>query len=320
MVTRHRRRTGNAPGPRPGGRWILLVAVAFGAAAFGWWWAARPVAKPTREQIRGVPGTAGSVERPERPSRSEEPVGVPEGGGEKLPPLPTIPGPPEPVGNLALLIDDLGRSIAELEALDALGIPVSWAVLPFESQTDEVVAWLAREPREVLCHLPMEASNGADPGPGALTAAMSLRELAGSTRRALARVPTAVGVNNHMGSELTADRRALTAVLEVVRERDLFFVDSRTSAHTVGYELAREMGIPATERQVFLDADGTVEGVREQLERWKAIARERGAAVAIAHPRASTLQVLREEIPRAQEEGFVFVPVSFLLDRSGAPQ
>ena len=85
----------------------------------------------------------------------------------------------------------------------------------------------------------------------------------------------------------------------------------------MAYETARELGIPAAERQVFLDADGTPEGIRGEIERWKALARERGAAVAIAHPHPGTLEVLREEIPEAREEGFVFVPVSFLLDRTG---
>ena len=224
--------------------------------------------------------------------------------------------PREPAGSLALLVDDLGRSLDDLEALDGLGVPLSWAVLPYESRTDEVVGWLSEGTREVLCHLPMEASNGADPGPGALTAAMGPRELAEATRRALERVPIAVGVNNHMGSELTTDRRAMRAILGVLRGRELFFVDSRTSPDTVGYRLARKMEIPAAERKVFLDAEMGVDGVREQFERWKEIGREEGAAIAIAHPHPATLDVLREEIPRAREEGFLFVPVSFLLDRS----
>lgn len=282
-----------------------------GCAALLWWWTERPVSRPSPEQIRGEPEPG-----PEDPGSPEKPP--PEEEPEEEPP--TEPrereAPAEPVGNLALLVDDLGRSVADLETLDDLGIPLSWAVLPYESRTDEVVAWLSRGTREVLCHLPMEASNGADPGPGALTAEMAPRELADATRRALERIPIAVGVNNHMGSELTTDPRAMRAILEVLRTRELFFLDSRTSSETVGYRLAREMGIPAAERRVFLDAEMGVAGVREQFERWKEIGRERGAAIAIAHPHPATLEVLREEIPRARREGFLFVPVSFLLERS----
>lgn len=306
MVTRYGGRPPGGPNPRPGGGLLILVAVVLGLLALLWWWIERPVERPGPEQYR---------ERPPR-TRPRDPVPEPMPPRDPVEEKP-VPEAPEPVGTLALVIDDLGRSIDELRDLEALGIPISWSVLPFEPRTGDVVAWLSQGDHEVLCHLPMEASNGANPGPGALTSAMSPSDLAAATREALARVPIAVGVNNHMGSQVTSDATAMAAILGVVREQGLFFVDSRTSADTVAYETARAMGIPAAERQIFLDADASAEGVREQFARWRQVARERGAAVAIAHPRPHTLEVLREEVPKAKEEGFVFVPVSFVLDRTG---
>lgn len=228
-------------------------------------------------------------------------------------------GAAEPAGQLALVIDDLGRSVDDITALDALGVPLSYSVLPYEAETAQVVARLRAEHREVLCHLPMQPKNGQDPGPGALREGMDLDALAAATAKALAQVPGAVGANNHMGSELTTDRAAMGTVLDVLQRHGLFFLDSRTSAGSVGFALARSLGLPAAERDVFLDDDADPAAIRREIARFLARSKERGAAIAIAHPRPTTLEVLREEVPKAKAEGFTFVPVSFLLDRGGQP-
>jgi polysaccharide deacetylase 2 family uncharacterized protein YibQ len=215
---------------------------------------------------------------------------------------------------VALVVDDLGRNVAVLDALARLGVPLSYSVLPFESRTSEVVARLRQRGLEILCHLPMEARNGADPGPGALTSHMGDRELVRQTQAALAAVPGAVGVNNHMGSLLSEDPRAMATILRVLRRRGLFFLDSRTSSDTVGYVLARSMGIPAAERRVFLDRDPSPTSIRHQFDRLLELARQEGQAVAIGHPRDTTLRVLQEELPKAMAAGYDFVSVSALME------
>lgn len=216
---------------------------------------------------------------------------------------------------LALVMDDLGRSVRQVEAIAALGVPVTYAVLPWETRTSEVVAAVREGGGEMICHLPMEPSSGLNPGLGALTRKMSRRQLRKATRKALDQVPGAVGANNHMGSGLTSEEQAMRWVMGVLARRDLFFLDSRTTAESQGFRVAREMGIPAAERQVFLDPDLEPGAIREQFERMLDVARERGAAIAIGHPHPATLEVLADQIPRAQELGFEFVPVSYLLDR-----
>src|SRR4029078_10890466 len=120
----------------------------------------------------------------------------------------------------------------------------------FEAETPAVVARLRKEHREILCHLPMEPANDNDPGPGALREGMDLDALAAATTRALAQVPGAMGANKHMGSELTTDRAAMGTVRAVLQRHGLFFLDSRTSASSVGFALARSLGLPAAERDV----------------------------------------------------------------------
>jgi hypothetical protein len=223
--------------------------------------------------------------------------------------------PPARQTRIALVIDDLGRSLEDVETLEHLGVPISYAVLPFEDHTGEVVAALRRHGDEILCHLPMEPLHGQDPGPGALRLGMSAEQLRTSTAAALQAVPGAVGVNNHMGSGLSADEPSMETILGVLAGRGLFFLDSRTSAQSVGYRTAIRLGVPATERQVFLDTDESPEAIREQFTRLLEVARTRGAAVAIGHPHPQTLAVLESEVPKAKAQGYEFVPVSFLLDR-----
>jgi len=285
-------------------RWLAIGALLVLAALGGWWLASRQPAKP----VRGPRAEAESPAR--RPARRHRPPARPPKKGE---------APERPAGNLALVIDDLGRSVEEVAALDELSVPLSYSVLPYEVMTPEVVARLRGEHREILCHLPMQPLDHRNPGPGALSESMGDQALEEATRAALARVPGAVGANNHMGSRLTEDPRAMGAVLQVLQQEGLFFLDSRTSAGSVGYRLARSLGLPAAQRQVFLDDDMSEPAIREQFARFLARARESGGAIAIAHPHPGTLAVLREEVPKAKAEGFVFVPVSFLLDRSGSP-
>nr|MDP9122772.1 divergent polysaccharide deacetylase family protein [Acidobacteriota bacterium] len=136
-----------------------------------------------------------------------------------------------------------------------------------------------------------------------------------STLAALAAVPGAVGVNNHMGSGLSADETSMSTILGVLSVRHLFFLDSRTSVQSVGYRIATELGIPAAERQVFLDDDQRPEAIHAQFQRLLDLSRTRGGAIAIGHPHAATLAALAEEVPRAKADGFHFVQVSQLLDR-----
>jgi polysaccharide deacetylase 2 family uncharacterized protein YibQ len=249
------------------------------------------------------------------PSEHAEPEGTPVVASDP-PPAAPAPGPVHGV-RIALVIDDLGHDVADLGPLEALKVPVTYSVLPFEEQTPQVVAELRRRGAEILLHLPMEPMHGQNPGPGALLQGMSDGELKQRTEAALKAVPGVAGVNNHMGSLLSSEEGPMRSVLEVLAERGLFFLDSRTSAQSVGYKVAVGMGIPAAERQVFLDGETTPEAIHEQFQRLLVLARAKGAAIAIGHPHPETLAALAREVPKARAAGFEFVPVSYLLTRSG---
>lgn len=314
-----------------GGFWLFLFGLLVGAGAL-WLYLAddRPGSLPAL-------GKAPVDSRPDRGDREGREGSTIEEAGSVEPPLPSVPpeAPEEELpagtqvsvegggsrpGHVALVIDDLGRSLEDVRRLEELGVPISYAVLPYEEQTPAVVSELRREGREILLHLPMEAKNGEDPGPGALRLGMSPEELRDGTAAALQAVPGAVGVNNHMGSGMSADEPSMSAILQVLAGRGLFFLDSRTSADSVAYRTALSLGVPSAERQVFLDRDPNPAAIQEQFQRLLGLARARGAAVAIGHPHPETLAVLETEVPKAKAQGYEFVPVSFLLDREGEPE
>jgi hypothetical protein len=269
------------------------------------------------------PSSPQSPAPPAAPTASTAPTPAPGSGapGPAATDLPSAASPVRARARVAIVIDDLGRDVVAIEKLTAMlaqagNAQLSWAVLPYESRTAEVVEALRRHGAEVLLHLPMDPEGANDPGPGALTTAMSKRELAAATAAALAAVPGAAGVNNHMGSQLSADRAAMAAILGEVRREGRYFLDSRTTARSVGFQVARELGIAAASRDLFLDDEAERGAIAAQFAKLLALARERGAAIAIGHPHPATLAVLEEEIPRAVAEGFEFVPVSYLLERS----
>ncbi len=261
---------------------------------------------------------------PSRASRRAEPRKLPSDHVEPEAPA-AVPAATETVtpagpvhgARIALVIDDLGHDVADLRPLEALGVPVTYSVLPYEPQTPEVVAELRRRKAEILLHLPMEPVHGENPGPGALLQGMSDGELRQKTEDALKAVPGAVGVNNHMGSLLSSEEGPMNTVLSVLAERNLFFLDSRTSAQSVGYKVALSLGVPAAERQVFLDGDESPEAIHAQFQRLLSVARAKGSGIAIGHPHPETLAALTREVPKAKAEGFEFVPVSYLLTKSG---
>jgi len=321
------------PRSRLAGFWLFLLGVLVGAGVLylAWYDAPRRGAPSApREDADREP--AATARRSPRPRVHEENAPRNPRHGEETPrvhdPEKPAAGTPPPAGEppagrpgrVALVIDDLGRSVDDLLPLERLGVPITYSVLPFEERTPAVVAQLRGRGEEILLHLPMEPKSGANPGPGALRLGMTADELRQRTLAALQAVPGAVGVNNHMGSGLSADERSMSAILRVLSTRGLFFLDSRTSPDSVGYRTALSLGVPAAERQVFLDPDPRPQAVHEQFLRLLEVARTRGAAVAIGHPHPDTLAVLTAEVPRARAAGYEFVPVSYLLDRSGGPE
>ncbi|GAC1538204.1 MAG: hypothetical protein NVS2B17_11870 [Candidatus Velthaea sp.] len=211
---------------------------------------------------------------------------------------------------LAIIIDDCGQWPDTERGFIALPVALTLSVLP-EVRYNRAISQEASDAHKgVMLHLPMETISGINPGSGKVTTEMDDAAIAAQVERDLADVSLASGVNNHEGSKATADTRVMNAVASVLASKGDFFIDSRTNAKTVAQTVAREHGVRTGARDVFLDNQADVEYTKEQLRTAAAIAKRDGSAIAIGHPRPTTLAAVRELIPELQADGITFVLAS----------
>lgn len=228
----------------------------------------------------------------------------------KPPPL----RPPRP--RIAIVVDDLGVDRRIAEELVRLDAPLTFSILPLQTHSRRIAKTAHAQGREVILHLPLEPRGFPlkDPGEGALFVAMGDRELVRQLRKDLDAVPDIAGVNNHMGSRFMEHEEKVRLVLEELKKRGLFFLDSRTSSKSTGYRIARSLALRTGERDVFLDNENGVKDITAQMEQLIRIAREQGTAIGLCHPYPATVTVLKEMIPRIKAQGIEIVPLSQALD------
>jgi hypothetical protein len=222
---------------------------------------------------------------------------------------------------IAIIIDDLGYQLAAGRRAIELPGPVACAILPRTPRGPALARFANARGKEVLLHLPLEAvaKTGRADADG-IVLEMSRTELQETFRDAIASVPFAVGVSSHRGSLLTRHPGHMQWLMQAIAARGgLFFIDSYTTTHSIALQMAAETGIAAARRDVFLDSDRSRAAVLAELERLKALARERGRAVAIGHPYPETLEVLERELPGLSDEGIELVPLGTLLGETVNP-
>lgn len=265
----------------------------------------------------------------EQPKPAPAPVKTPP---PKAPATPT-PRPPKNVpsdfepatgektgGVIALVLDDLGYLPAALTTLETFSEPMAIAVLPDGRLARQSAEFGKRKGWDVLLHLPMESKNGSAE-PSTIRRSHKDADIRSAVFRMVDAIPGVIGVNNHQGSVATVDRRVMSTVLAAVKERQLFFLDSRTTNESVVVEEARRLGVPVRSRDVFLDdpdagrdAGGKVEGLAQAWEKAVKIVRERRECIVIGHPNPETLSFLSVEIPKAKKRGIRFVRISEMID------
>lgn len=196
---------------------------------------------------------------------------------------------------MVIVIDDLGESMAAANRLANLPFPVSFSVLPYNTKARQVAELARRKNLELLLHLPSEPEGypaTANSGPGTLRVNMSPAVLEQALADNLARLPQVDGVNNHMGSRLTQDKKAMTVILSHLHGRGMFFLDSLTTPRSCVREVSRTVGMRYYRRHIFLDNTAKEHAIVLQLKKAESLARRTGLAVAIGHPYPATLSAL----------------------------
>ncbi|MBF0283913.1 MAG: divergent polysaccharide deacetylase family protein [Magnetococcales bacterium] len=230
----------------------------------------------------------------------------------------TSPAPraaPGEVVPVAVIIDDLGYNEPVSKGIAKLHADITLAILPGGGASREVASLGKSQGKEIILHQPMEPAQypSMNPGPGALLTGMDSDAIRRVLNANLAQFPEAVGVNNHMGSKLTTNRPAMDSVMQVLAEKGLFFVDSRTAAHSAAFAAAANKGVPRAQRDIFLDNVHDVNAILNQLRLLERVARDRGSAVGIGHPYPETLAALDRWLPGLEGRGIRVVRASRLL-------
>lgn len=217
---------------------------------------------------------------------------------------------------LYLVLDDAGHTVQQLRDFEHFQGVYTIAVLPGLEYSREVTRRSLELGHEVILHQPMEALGGNALGPGAIYADDSDERIERVLADNIASLPGITGVNNHMGSKATTDARVMYAVAEALRERGLFFLDSRTTHESVAFHVTTQSGLETAVRDVFLDNERTEEAISAQLDEALAIATEQGYAVMIGHVTSPELaRVLIHRYGEIEEAGFRFFPMSDLMER-----
>ena len=214
---------------------------------------------------------------------------------------------------IAIIIDDIGYNRPAGEKAVSLPGALTYAVIPFTPFGRKLAEMAYFSDKEVILHLPMESTNRKKLDIGGITTRHSKWQVKDQIRSSLNRLPFAVGFNNHMGSMLTADEKAMSWIMEEVSATPLFFIDSMTNPHSIAYETANAYGVPSMRRDVFLDADPHPEKIEKAFQQLVRIAKRMGAAIGIAHPYPTTLDFLDTNIHKLGDYGVKLVSVSELV-------
>ncbi len=199
-------------------------------------------------------------------------------------------------GKLAILIDDIGYRAKEDSAIYALPKEVSVAIIPVAPYATARANKAFEQQRDVLIHLPMEPQTRQSIEAGALLVGMNETQIATLIKNAQMQVPNAIGLNNHMGSKATTDKKTMQYLMKSLSQQNLAFLDSKTAGNSVAYKTAKEYGIKALERHIFLDDSDEFNDVQRQFSNAIHYARKHGVAVMIGHPRKNSVEVLENGI------------------------
>jgi len=226
------------------------------------------------------------------------------------PPFPARAGAPR----LAIILDDFGTDRSAAASVFSLHYPLTLSFLPFHPNSREIADEAHRRGYQVMLHLPMQSLGNEMPESQQLRSGMTSSQITDVVGAMLQDIPYVAGVNNHQGSLATTDGPLMADLMAILREHNLFFIDSRTTAATIAYDAAQDARLRCAYRNVpFLDDVEEVSAIRKQLQLAVREAQEKGEAIAIGHPHPETLRALSEFLPQAEAQGVHLVHASDLV-------
>ncbi len=235
-----------------------------------------------------------------------------------VPARPPVTPSPKKIPQVAFVIDDVAYETVSMDHFASLGVPLTFAILPRDKHSGELARKAHAMNFPVMLHLPMEPLDMVhnDPGPAGLYLKMSDEQLKSQFDKDVASIPNLVGINNHMGSAFTENDPKMSLVLEWVKKRGLYFLDSRTSGRSVVCKVARRLGVPCLANETFLDNADDVKSIEAQLDQVLKLALREGRTIAIGHYRRKFLvQALANKLPEFKARGVQIVTLPTFYHR-----
>ena len=221
---------------------------------------------------------------------------------------------PKRLIEVAIIMDDIGYN--KKQGLAALALPgaITYAIIPHSPNAIFFAKAARKQNKEVMLHAPMSNIHNYPLGESGLTEHMNETDFNQVLNKALNSVPHITGVNNHMGSLLTQKRIPMEWTMQALSRKGLYFIDSRTTSHSIAWKTAQYYNVPSLKRDVFLDHERNTGFITQQFSKLISVAKRRGYAIAIAHPYPETIDYLSQNIATLKEQGIHLVPASHLVN------
>ena len=192
---------------------------------------------------------------------------------------------------LVLIIDDVA-TFEHASMVKSIGLKITPSIFP-ATKTHPDTPNIARTFEFYMIHLPMQAKHFDSPEIGTLTVNESFESMLEKIKKIRRDFPRAKYTNNHTGSRFTSDYDAMDKAYRALIEQGFIFVDSKTIAQTAVARAAKKYNQPYISRDIFLDDDPSAGAVRRELIAAVNLAKKRGYAIAIGHPKKNTIAVIK---------------------------
>ena len=256
-------------------------------------------------------GRENKAKKPENPIITDKPKPQEQEPDVSAYPIQDLPELPSK-GKLIFVFDDAGHNLEQLQYFLDLPFPCTIAVLPKLPNSRETARRIRAAGKELILHQPMQALNpNINPGDGAVKPGMDREEIKKIVASNVEEIGPIAGMNNHEGSLITSDEKAMEAVLELCKEKNIYFLDSRTSSKSVVPQVAKKLNMNIWERAVFLDNKKDKAYMKKQIIEGLEIASQRGEAIMIGHVFTVDLAILLKEMySDLTQEGYTFSTIS----------
>ena len=214
---------------------------------------------------------------------------------------------------IAIVIDDMGDNYRRTRDIISLQAPITSSFLTYPKKLEKQIADSLQSGHEIMLHIPMQPKSNINLSSDILTVEMSSAEVRKNFQKMVNRFADIKGINNHMGSRFTEDEARMSEIMQVLKEKNLFFLDSKTTPRSVGDKVAKKYGVNYVSRNIFLDNKNDFQYILSQLAKTEKIARKNGYAIAIGHPKSQTFEALKHWLPTLQGKKIKLVPLSEIV-------